>query len=462
MKRRILEFVLFIATASGAWAQVVHAPSFPFTGDSAGDFFGVSVSAAGDVNNDGFDDFIVGAFHDDNDAENSGSATVFSGATGAVLYIFEGGADDEHFGISVSGAGDVNADGYDDVIVGARTDNANGIGSGSARVFSGADGSVLFTFLGYSPSDSFGGSVSGAGDVDGDGHDDVIVGAYLDATGGLGSGSSRVFSGLDGALLYTFNGDSIGDIMGASVSGAGDVNNDGFDDVIVGARHDDNNGEDSGSARVFSGVDGTILYTFNGDSEFGSFGVSVSGAGDVNGDGYADLIVGANVDDTNGEDAGMARVHSGADGSILFTFYGETPGGWFGSEVSGAGDVNGDGFDDLIVGAHLDDVGGVESGSVRVFSGADGSVLYTFRGQSPGIRLGNSVSDAGDLNNDGFADFIVGAWLDDANGMYSGSVFVFRSVAVLAPCPGDATGDHDVDFDDLNAVLSNFGAPCPD
>src|SRR5690606_28077584 len=160
------------------------------------------------------------------------------------------------------------------------------------------------------------------------------------------------------------------------VSGAGDVNNDGFGDLIAGAIGDDNNGSGSGSARVFSGADGSILYTFDGDSADDQFGESVSGAGDVNNDGFEDLIVGASFDDNNGSNSGSARVFSGADGSSLYTFDGDSAFDFLGVSVSGAGDVNGDGFDDLIIGASFDDNSGSNSGSARVFSGADGAALY--------------------------------------------------------------------------------------
>ena len=169
--------------------------------------------------------------------------------------------------------------------MGARGDDTIGRNSsnGSARVFSGVDGSVLYNFEGDSARDGFGGSVSGAGDVNGDGFADLIVGAPFDDNNGSISGSARVFSGVDGSVLYDFDGDSAGDLFGGSVSSAGDVNGDGFDDLIVGANCDDNNGTRSGSARVFSGVDGSVLYNFNGDSADDGLGGSVSGAGDVNG-----------------------------------------------------------------------------------------------------------------------------------------------------------------------------------
>ena len=423
--------------------ELVAGPTF--FGDAAYDQFGRSVSGAGDVNGDGFADLIVGAFRDDDNGTDSGSAQVLSGIDGSVLHTFLGDAADDFFGRSVSGAGDVNGDGFDDLIVGASGDDDNGSASGSARVFSGVDGSVLHTFLGDGAGDYFGGSVSGAGDVNGDGFDDLIVGAYGDDDNGAESGSARVFSGADGSVLHTFRGAEFDDLFGRSVSGAGDVNGDGFDDLIVGAEGDDDNGSFSGSARVFSGADGSVLHNFLGDAERDFFGRSVSGAGDVNGDGFADLIVGADGDDDNGDFSGSARVFSGADGSVLHNFLGDAERDFFGRSVSGAGDVNGDGFDDLIVGADGVDYNGSNSGSARVFSGVDGSVLHTFLGDDANDRFGRSVSGAGDVNGDGFDDLIVGAYGDDDNGSSSGSARVFLSRPTSAAertFLGDAAGDR--------------------
>ncbi len=443
--------------------------STTFDGDSAEDRLGRSVSGAGDVNGDGFADVIVGVYLDDNNGYNSGSARVLSGADGTILFTFNGDSANDYFGRSVSGAGDVNGDGFADLIVGAAGDDNNGNGSGSARVLSGADGTILFTFNGDSANDAFGVSVSGAGDVNGDGFADVIVGANLDDNNGDYSGSARVLSGADGSILFTFNGDSATDQFGRWVSGAGDVNGDGFDDVIVGTRFDDNNGTSSGSARVLSGADGTILFTFDGDSSYDYFGGMVSDAGDVNGDGFADVIVGARLDDNNGISSGSARVLSGADGSILFTFNGDSANDRFGHSVSGAGDVNGDGFDDVIVGAYLDSNNGFYSGSARVLSGFDGSTLFTFNGDSAVDNFGISVSDAGDVNGDGFADVIVGAYVDDNNGNKSGSARLFVSTAsgLLDNIPTFTEGDApvvidndvaiaDAELDALNAGLGDY------
>jgi hypothetical protein len=450
MHRRLANAFLFACTAA-ALGQIVHLPCYTFNGDSLFDLLGYSVSGAGDVNKDGVPDFIAGAPN----ANGSGMARVYSGADGSVLYTFHGDSAGDQFGHSVSGAGDVNNDGFDDLIVGAPQDDNNGLSSGSARVFSGATGSILYSINGGAAFDFFGYSVSGAGDSNSDNFDDFIVGATSTDVNGSGSGSAVVYSGATGAILYTFNGDSSGDNFGHSVSCAGDVNGDNRPDIIVGAPFDDNTAQSSGSARVFSGANGSILYTFNGVAAFDNMGSSVSGAGDVNNDGFDDLIV--NIDsDTNGFDSGAARVFSGADGSILYTFNGGMS-ERFGFSVSGAGDVDNDGFADLIVGTPFaSSNGGQSNGLVRVFSGADGSTLYTFIGD-PGDSLGFSVSGAADVNNDGYADFIVGATGDDNDGARGGSAIVFCSTELPTPCPGDTNDDDLVNFTDLNAVLAAFG-----
>ena len=442
-----------LAVAPTFAQTITHVPLFTFDGDSNVDRFGRSVSSAGDVNGDGVADLIVGAHLEDNNGFASGSARVLSGSDGSVLYTFNGDSAMDEFGVSVNGAGDVNGDGFADLIVGARFDDNNGESSGSARVFSGSDGSVLYNFDGDSAGDWFGESVSGVGDVNGDGFDDLIVGAPQDDNDGSSSGSARVFSGSDGSVLYTLNGDSVADNFGVSVGGAGDVNGDGVADLIVGADPDPNIKLDY--VRVFSGSDGTVLYNFEGDSRGDNFGFAVSGAGDVNGDGFDDLIVGAPNDDNNGVSSGSARVLSGADGRVLYDFEGDSFEDFLGSDVSGAGDVNGDGFDDLIVGASGDDDNGFNSGSVRVLSGSDGSLLYEFDGDSGGDGFGRSVSSAGDVNGDGFADFFVGA-VSGGDRVFNGYARLYVSGSSVL---GDFNQDGDVDLDDLDRYIGNIEEP---
>lgn len=175
-------------------------------------------------------------------------------------------------GASVSDAGDVNADGYDDVIVGSPNYQIEGgnwlIFAGRVQVFSNLDGLVIHTFHG-GYNERLGEAVSAAGDVNGDGYDDLIIGVPA-ADSDNSSGSARVYSGLDGSLVFTFNGneeqyeDTSGDYFGTSVGGAGDINGDGYADLIVGAPGDDNAADESGSAQVFLGGGQSGVAGFSG------------------------------------------------------------------------------------------------------------------------------------------------------------------------------------------------------
>lgn len=391
--------------------QAQFSLGYTFFGDHFSDRFGQSVSGVGDVNGDGVDDFIVGA-PGSLSGSSFGFARVFSGIDGAVLHTFYADSLGDNFGASVSGAGDVNGDGFHDMIIGAQNASDFGQNSGSARVVSGGNFATLYTFHGDSAFDIFGFGVSGVGDVDGDGFDDVMVGAPADDNNGINSGSAKVFSGVDGSILYSLNGDAAGDRFGTSVSGAGDLNGDGCDDFMVGSPLDDTNGVNTGKTQVFSGLDGTIIFTLFGDPPGGAFGF-LSCAGDVNNDGVDDFIVSAPTDDTNGMNSGSAKVFSGDDGSILFSLNGDNALDRFGSSVSRAGDVNGDGFDDFLVGIPLDDNNGTSSGSARVYSGIDGSIITTYSGQVAFSCTGNDVDGLGDINGDGFDDVIVGSKFGD-------------------------------------------------
>ena len=488
---------------------------------AAHDSLGRSVSNAGDVNGDGFDDLVVGVRFADANGFNAGSSYVVFGKASSFeatidLSDLDGskgfrldGEEGDSSGSSVSNAGDVNGDGFDDLIIGAPWAYANGNWSaGSSYVVFGKatdfdatldlaslDGNNGFHLDGVSGGDLSGSSVSSAGDVNGDGFDDLIVEASLAGLNGLpNAGSSYVVFGkasgfeatmdlsdLDGSNGFRLDREDEKDYSDHSVSDAGDVNGDGFDDLIVGASDaDPNDLDDAGSSYVMFGkafsfeatmdlsdLDGSNGFRLDGEDEKDYSGHSVSNAGDINGDGFDDLIVGAPSSNPNDSDhAGSSYVVFGKDsdfdatldlssldGTNGFRLDGEE-GDSSGSSVSSAGDVNGDGFDDLIIGAPSDQFGGNYSGSSYVVFGKASSFEATIDlsdlDGSKGFRLdgeesdssGSSVSSAGDVNGDGFDDLIVGAPLADPNGLpNAGSSYVvfgrsdFTGVNVIEGTP---------------------------
>ena len=479
---------------------------FVLNGIDPVDSTGISVSSAGDVNGDGVDDLIVGAETASPDGNIfAGESYVVFGATGVGAsgvielgaldgtdgFVLNGIDADDFTGFSVSSAGDVNADGVDDLIIGAYVADPNGVenagrsfvvfgapGLGASGVIelSSLDGSNGFILNGIDPGDGSGISVSSAGDVNADGIDDLIIGAWgADATNakssagesyvvfgapGLGASGVIELSSLDGSNGFVLNGVDIGDFSGRSVSSAGDVNGDAIDDLIIGAfQADDPNGLNSGESYVvfgapgigasgvieLSSLDGANGFVLNGIDGFDDSGRSVSSAGDVNGDGIDDLIIGAYGADPNGLNSGESAVVFGApglgasgsielsalDGSNGFLLHGIDADDFSGNSVSSAGDVNGDGVDDLIIGASAADPNGNDfAGESYVVFGAtgvgasgvielgslDGTNGLVLNGIDAGDRSGWSVSSAGDVNGDCIDDLIIGAKDADPNG----------------------------------------------
>ena len=482
---------------------------FRLTGAAVEDQAGRAVSGAGDVNGDGFDDLLIGAPSADPNGDRSGAAyVVFGGAdvgssTGTIAlgslngsdgFRLTGAAAGDQAGRAVSGAGDVNGDGFADLLIGAFWADANGSNSGAAYViFGGAggfpasialgslNGSDGFRLTGAAAGDQAGFSVSGAGDVNGDGFDDLLIGAFgADPNGSLSGAAYVVFGGasvgsggpialgsLNGSDGFRLTGVAAVDFAGRAVSGAGDVNGDGFDDLLIGAYGADPNGDYSGAAYVvFGGASvgssGAIaLSTLNNSDGFRLTGVaavdfagySVSGAGDVNGDGFADLIIGAfgvNTgqfnDISNSGSAyvvfGGASVGSGGtvalgslNGNNGFVLKGTAVYDSAGFSVSGAGDVDGDGTDDLLVGAPGADPNGDDSGSAYLVFGRGDTVEvalgeltgpdgFALKGAAANDTAGEAVSNAGDVNGDGFGDLLIGAPYADPHGSYSGAAYV--------------------------------------
>ncbi|GMU94775.1 MAG: hypothetical protein AMXMBFR50_02920 [Ignavibacterium album] len=358
-------------------------------------YFGYSVSTAGDVNGDGYSDVIVGAYGYNNGETNEGRVFVYHGSANGLSttadWTTESNQAGAYFGRSVSTAGDVNGDGYSDVIVGADGYTNGESNEGGAFVYHGSANGLSTTANWTTESNYtyayFGKSVSTAGDVNGDGYSDVIVGAYYYGNGQTDEGSAFVYhgsaTGLSTTVNWTAESNQVDARFGISVSTAGDVNGDGFSDVIVGAPYYDNGQTDEGSAFVYHGSATGLSITANWTAESNQagafFGRSVSTAGDVNGDGYSDVIVGASEYDNGQTDEGRAFVYHGSSTGLSttanWTAESNQASARFGISVSTAGDVNGDGYSDVIVGADEYDNGETDEGRTFVYFGNDGTGL---------------------------------------------------------------------------------------
>ena len=380
----------------GSAAGLSLVPNWLAEGDQAGAWFGWSVGTAGDVNGDGYDDVIVGAIGYDHDQTDEGVAAVYHGsASGLSLipnWLGESNQVYAYLGWSVGTAGDVNGDGYADVIVGVSFYDNGQSAEGAAAVYHGsASGLSLIPNWGDESDQAdahFGSSVGTAGDVNGDGYDDVIVGAPFYDHGQDAEGAAAVYhgsaSGLSLIAAWLDEGDQADANFGASVGTAGDVNGDGYSDVIVGTPFYDHGQTDEGAAVVYHGsAAGLSLVPNWGDEsnqELAQFGFSVGTAGDVNGDGYADVIIGANHYSNGQIEEGAAAVyHGSATGLSLIPNWGDEgdqDNALFGESVGTAGDVNGDGFSDVIVGAPYYDHGETDEGAVVVYHGAEDTVIY--------------------------------------------------------------------------------------
>jgi hypothetical protein len=382
--------ILALLAAPGAAQSTL----FDVSGQTA-DSYGQVCDVVGDTNGDGVGEFLVGAWRDDAPGlADAGSVSVYSGLDGSLLMTILGTGAGDHMGFGSSAAGDVNGDGFADICAAADEDDIPGTGAnaGSATIVSGLDGSVLFSFVGESSGDLFGWSTAAVGDVNGDGRDDVLVGALrAEDTGTPGDGGSlTVFSGLDGSVIHRIHGNVVSGQLGSQVGRAGDLNGDGRADLV---------GVQGNQVFTFSGADASVIWQV-----FGGASASVSGGIDGNGDGLDDVVVGTPGAFAN---AGRVRLISGADGSFLYDIQGDTGGDMIGTSVVGAGDLDGDGYGDFVAGMPgFDGPAGNNTGAARAWSGRTGDVIFTISGDAPGDRLGTSVG-AGDVNGDGVPDVVI-------------------------------------------------------
>ncbi|MBK9248721.1 MAG: FG-GAP repeat protein [Ignavibacteria bacterium] len=418
--------------------------------DQDGARMGWSLAGNADFNRDGKSDVVVGLPLWDNGQTNEGVVWVYYGLATSGLPLVpnwtrESNQIDAQIGYSVASAGDVNGDGSNDLLVGAPFFSNGETNEGRAMAYYGSTGGLSttesWTAEGNQVNARFGQSVNTAGDINNDGNADVIVGAPLYDAGETDEGRAYIYHGstigLNSGSAWLTDGNQINSQYGTSVSGLGDVNVDGYADVGVGAPYYDNGELDEGRTFGYygspSGI-GSASATFEGNFVGGEYGTSVASAGDINGDGYSDMIVGAPNWDNGQAGEGKAYLYSGGPNGLSVTvawvFESNQTGAALGTSVSTAGDVNNDGYSDIIVGAPLFDSGQTDEGKAFVFfgsaSGLSATPSWTAEGNQSGAQFGYAVACQGDVNKDNYSDIAIGAPLADSGQADEGMVFLYR------------------------------------
>ncbi len=384
-------------------------------GEGSNDQFGWIARNIGDVDGDGVADVVTSAPTKDVGGANAGRIYVYSTKTGKQLWSADGHPADQ-LGTGVESAGDTNHDGIPDVIASAP-------GSGYAKVYSGRDGRVLLTLQAEDKGDQFGQHAAGAGDVDRDGFADVIVGAPANNAGGKGAGRAYVYSGKTGSALLTLTGAHEGDAFGSAVAGSSDKTH---LLLLVGAPGA--GPKQAGKTYVYRDLGQKPGFVIEADDTGGALGgMFLSVPGDLDGDGFPDVYASDWNNNAKGPSTGRVYVHSGRDGRHLLTLTGETAGEGFGTSPSVAGDVDGDGFADLIVGAWQYGGAAIGGGRAYLYSGKDGRLIKTFTCRTPGDTFGFDAVTMGDVDGDGMADFLITSGWSGVHGFHSGRVFMVSS-----------------------------------
>lgn len=395
--------------------KIVH----EWTGETKGDQFSWIARGIGDVDGDKVNDIVTSAptYGANGQPSGPGRIYVYSGKTGNLIWM-QTGKENETLGTGLEGAGDTNADGIPDVIAGAP-------GSNKAYVYSGKDGKVLLTLASAQGNENFGGTASGVGDQNNDGYADVAVGASASNAAGQGAGRAYVYSGKDGSLLLTLDGEKAGDAFGSIVAGYRDKKN-AF--LTVGAPGAGANNR--GRVYVYGGLVNKPKFIIEADETGAALGAMfASVVGDVDGDKVPDVFASDYPNSAKGPSTGRAYIHSGKDGHRLYTFTGESAGDGFGIGAPNVGDINRDGYDDLLLGAWQHASAAISGGKVYLYSGKDGSLLRTITCRVPGETLGFDATGIGDVDGDGVCDFLLTSTWSSVKGYRSGRMFVISGKA---------------------------------
>lgn len=381
-------------------------------GEAANDQFGWIARGIGDVDGDGVADFVTSAPTSAAGGKDAGRIYVYSTRSGKLLWK-AGGRPGDQLGIGIEGAGDTNGDGIPDVIASAP-------GGGYANLYSGRDGRLLKTFKAEKTGDDFGRHVAGIGDVNRDGYADVLIGAPGNSSN---TGRAYVYSGKDGSLLVTLKGERPGDNFGSAVGGSFDQKRILF---LAGAPSAGPN--HTGRAYVYDRLSSVPKFTIDSDDTGAALGAMfLSVLGDTDGDGVPDVFASDWSNRAKGLSTGRVYVHSGTDGRRLYALTGETAGEGFGTSSSVAGDVDGDGRADLIIGAWQYSGAALGAGRTSLYSGADGRLLRTYTSRIPGDTFGFDAVTLGDVRGDNTSCFLITAGWSGVSGYRSGRIFLISS-----------------------------------
>ena len=425
-------------------------PDLEFTCQIENSSFGFSVANAGDVNGDGYSDIIIGERR-----FSEGYAYLYFGSSNMDSIpdlALTGNINDYEFGEVVADAGDLNNDGFDDVMVSSKIMGYDGDKLGKAYIFYGSsvmDSEADIIVESNSNDSRYGNILCPIGDYNNDGFDDALLGSSVNVD--ILFGKPSIEDVITVQMFRFTHGFS-------SISGIGDVNGDNFTDFILGKSYDDSGGDASG--RVFLYYGGNELnkkydVILTGAPANDYFGSSLSHAGDINNDGYDDIIIGCPFDDPSYENAGSVHIYYGKNNIVNkpdLILSGEQDHQHFGNSVSCAGDFNNDGYDDLIIGSS-------EKSCVNLYLGGNElktSDSFIFQGEKSYDNFGHSVSYAGDVNNDGFDDIIIGANISYATGTQAGRAFIFLGGATI-DTSADLIFSGENDFDYFGSQVSTAG-----